>query len=38
MKRVLFTALLTLACSVSLAQDLLITGANLHSQIDAGVI
>lgn len=38
MKRVLFTALLTLACSVSLAQDLLITGANLHSQSDAGVI
>ena len=38
MKRGFITVLLTLTCSTSLAQDLLITGATLHTQSDAGII
>ena len=38
MKRQFFTLLLTLACPIAFAQDLLITGANLHTQSAAGII
>lgn len=38
MKLGLITVLLTLTCSIAVAQDLLIMGANLHTQSDAGVI
>ena len=38
MKRQFFTLLLTLACPIAFAQDLLITGAKLHTQSAAGII
>ena len=38
MKLGFITVLLTFTCSFALAQDLLIMGANLHTQSDAGVI
>ncbi len=38
MKLGFITVLLTFTCSIALAQDLLIMGANLHTQSDAGVI